>query len=229
MRTFIFSLLASLPLFAFCQTFDLTGYWKAETGACYQIRQVGNVVVWGSDENVFYGSITGNNLSGLWYDLPQNAHRNFSQAIAFRVESNSRIVKVSESVVYNGSTFSRVSGPCNSGAIINPPQPPNSNAIKGTWGTQANENDYRGKVGQRFTFYFPPGGTISGRIWGTDLYTDDSSIATAAVHAGLITAQNGGTVTIEIRPGAASYTGSARNGVTSNNYGGWSGSFSFVR
>ncbi len=100
-------------------------------------------------------------------------------------------------------------------------------AIQGTWATQANE--YKNNIGQRYTFYFPPGGTISSRVWGTDVYTYDCSIASAAVHAGLITTSNGGTVTIEIRPGQSSYTGSVRNGVTSNNWGTFDGSFVFVK
>ncbi len=103
---------------------------------------------------------------------------------------------------------------------------PPSNAIQGTWGTQA--NDYSSNIGQQYTFYFPPGGTISSRVWGTDVYTYDCSIASAAVHAGLINTQNGGTVTIQIRPGQSSYRGSTRNGVSSSNYGAFGGSFIFV-
>lgn len=94
------------------------------------------------------------------------------------------------------------------------------------WTTQA--NDLRGRTGQNFDFVCPAGGTISNRLWGTDLYTDDSSICTAAVHAGLITAASGGTVTIEIIPGQSSYAGRTRNGVTSKNFGSWTGSFVFV-
>jgi hypothetical protein len=94
------------------------------------------------------------------------------------------------------------------------------------WTTQA--DPYRGRNGARITLSCPSGGTLSDRLWGTDLYTDDSSICTAAVHAGLISAATGGTVTVEIRPGAASYKGSTRHGATSNDYGQWSGSFAFV-
>ena len=101
-----------------------------------------------------------------------------------------------------------------------------STATWGDWNTQA--GSFRGKNGQRFTFTFPAGAPTS-RLWGTDLYTDDSSIATAAVHAGLITPQSGGTVTIEIRPAASSYKGSTRNGVVSKPYGSFGGSFVFVR
>jgi hypothetical protein len=96
------------------------------------------------------------------------------------------------------------------------------------WGTNPRDLNMRGKNGQRFTFICPANGTLRS-AWGTDVYTDDSSIATAAVHSGLITVSQGGTVTIEIRPGQASYTGSTRNGVTSGTYGSWDGSYIFIR
>ena len=95
-----------------------------------------------------------------------------------------------------------------------------------TWATQA--DSLRGKNGLRVTYLCPPGGTPSERLWGTDLYTDDSSICSAAAHAGLVTASGGGAVTIEIRPGAGSYNGSSRNGISSRGYGGWHGSYVFA-
>jgi hypothetical protein len=74
------------------------------------------------------------------------------------------------------------------------------------------------KSGQRSTYTCPPNGTPAS-IWGTDYYTDDSSLCTAAVHAGLISFASGGTVTVEVqRPGLARYVGSTRNGVTSRDY-----------
>ncbi len=95
-----------------------------------------------------------------------------------------------------------------------------------TWTAQA--DSLRGRNGQQFTYVCPAGGPISSRLWGTNVYTDDSSICTAAVHAGFIELVSGGTVTIEIRPGQASYEGVTRNGVTSRGYGSWAGSFVFV-
>lgn len=89
-----------------------------------------------------------------------------------------------------------------------------------------NAAEHRGKIGQRFSYSCAADGT-AGSVWGTDVYTDDSSICTAAVHAGEITIMLGGTVTIEILAGLSSYTGSERNGVTSNDYGVWDGSFAF--
>ena len=93
------------------------------------------------------------------------------------------------------------------------------------WG--ANATAYRGQNGAQFTYTCPSYGT-RGAVWGTDVYTDDSSVCTAGVHTGQITLAGGGTVTIEIRPGEASYTGTTRNRVTSSSYPAWSGSFVVV-
>ncbi len=86
----------------------------------------------------------------------------------------------------------------------------------------------RGRLDQDFTYMCPSSGRV-GTVYGTDVYTDDSSICSAAVHAGLITARDGGKVIIRIRPGENSYIASDRNGVRSNGYGGWGGSFIFLK
>ena len=67
----------------------------------------------------------------------------------------------------------------------------------------------------------------SNSVWGTDVYTDDSSICTAAVHAGEISLE-GGIVRIELRDGQTSYEASERNGIESSSYGNWGGSFVFT-
>lgn len=81
---------------------------------------------------------------------------------------------------------------------------------------------------QQFTFYCPSGVGLTRSVWGTGTYTYDSSLCTAAVHAGKISVINGGVITIQIKPGAASYTGSLSNGISSNSYGSWGGSYIFV-
>jgi chitinase len=93
-----------------------------------------------------------------------------------------------------------------------------------TWGTTA--GGYGGGPGSQVSFTCPAGGEPF-PVWGTDIYTDDSSICTAAVHKGLITFAAGGNVTIEILGGQGSYTGSVQNGVTSNSWGSWGRSFQF--
>lgn len=86
---------------------------------------------------------------------------------------------------------------------------------------------YRGLNHVRFTYTCPGNETARG-IWGTDIYTDDSSVCTAAVHAGRISLLSGGTVMIAILPGRTSYTGTTRNGITSRSYGTWGGSYAFT-
>ncbi len=86
---------------------------------------------------------------------------------------------------------------------------------------------YGGDPGDEFTVTCRPEGE-PGSVWGTDVYTDDSSICTAAVHAGLIDVTAGGEVTLRILEGQESYEGTDANGVTSNDYGSWGGSFEFV-
>jgi len=72
-------------------------------------------------------------------------------------------------------------------------------------------------------------GDTSGRVWGTDVYTSDSSLATAAVHAGALSSGATGTVYVEVLPGAGSYAGSSRNGVTSAGYGSFGMSYRFLK
>jgi len=105
-------------------------------------------------------------------------------------------------------------------------------------GSQAQKNDltwldnaseFRDQIGQQFGFVCPAlGDLVMGLVWGTDIYTDDSAICAAAVHAGVIAASVGGAVAIEILEGQESYLGTVRNGVTSADWPVWLGSFRFV-
>ncbi len=81
--------------------------------------------------------------------------------------------------------------------------------------------------GGRITHLCTPGGSAH-TIWGAGDYTSDSSICTAAVHAGHITFLNGGRVVVEINQGRASFDGATWNGVTSHSYGQWPRSFRIV-
>lgn len=67
-----------------------------------------------------------------------------------------------------------------------------------------------------------------GQVWGTGVYTSDSSLASAAVHAGALADGQTGTVIVEVLPGAASYEGSSRYGVTSGKWGSFGKSFRFL-
>jgi hypothetical protein len=92
-----------------------------------------------------------------------------------------------------------------------------------------NATQYRGQIGQMVSFNCPAIPTLpSASVWGTGLYTDDSPVCLAAVHAGALNPSAGGTVTIQIAAGQPSYTGSMQFGITSSNYGGWDGSFAVL-
>src|SRR5205085_8044947 len=68
-----------------------------------------------------------------------------------------------------------------------------------------------------------------GNVWGTDVYTDDSSIATAAVHAGLVKPGERAIVTLTIVESPEQHRGTTRNGVTSRVYGPFASSFILQR
>lgn len=85
---------------------------------------------------------------------------------------------------------------------------------------------YREKRGE--VFYFKVVGTTTGKVWGSGVYADDSSLATAAVHAGALKPGETGVVKVTILPGQAMYEGTTQNEVTSGPYNQWYGSFSVV-
>ncbi len=69
------------------------------------------------------------------------------------------------------------------------------------------------------TYYFRVTGAAEGSLWGTDIYTGDSALAVAAVHAGAIKPGETAVVRVAVMPALSQYHGSIRNGVTSNDYG----------
>jgi hypothetical protein len=66
----------------------------------------------------------------------------------------------------------------------------------------------------------------SGSVWGTDIYTADSSVCTAAAHAGAISRAEGGRVLVTSLPGQDSYAGTTRNEITTSSWGSYRASFS---
>ena len=89
-----------------------------------------------------------------------------------------------------------------------------------------NATEHQDQQGEQFTLACSPDGSL-GSVWGTGTYTADSSICSAAVHAGVIDRAEGGTVTYEIAAGKDSYEGTEANGATSQDYGTFPASFTF--
>jgi hypothetical protein len=71
----------------------------------------------------------------------------------------------------------------------------------------------------------PVGG---GTVWGTRMYTSDSNICRAAVHAGAIP-RTGGVVQVVLQFGLPKYEGSTQNGITTEDWGNWNASFKVQR
>ena len=84
----------------------------------------------------------------------------------------------------------------------------------------------RDRVGERY--HADLFDTQLGGLWGTDTYTDDSSLPAAVVHAGFLPAGQRGTVVVRISGPQAGFTGSTRNGITSAGWGGYDGSFQIL-
>jgi hypothetical protein len=106
-------------LLAFSQ---LTGYLQSDLGGCYQITQNGSKVWWPGEsletmlaKNIFYGTVTGNTLNGVWCDLPSNTNNGFSERLSLRIEGSFKLVKTGETSPYMGSLWTKLNGPCGSG------------------------------------------------------------------------------------------------------------------
>lgn len=65
-----------------------------------------------------------------------------------------------------------------------------------------------------------------GSVWGSDMYTSDSSVCASALHAGEIS-KKGGKVKARSTKGCKAYKGSERNGVKTTDWGSYELSFYF--
>jgi hypothetical protein len=91
-------------------------------------------------------------------------------------------------------------------------------------GCSYNGTQLPGDVGAQFQIACPPGCESAGGVWGSDVYTADSAICRAAIHAGAISPA-GGVVGVQLQPGRQAYRGSMRNGVSSSDYGNYGKSY----
>ena len=69
------------------------------------------------------------------------------------------------------------------------------------------------------TYYFRVTGVTEGQLWGTDIYSGDSTIGAAAVHAGLLKPGQTDFLRVTVVAPPEKFPGTVRNGVTSTEYG----------
>ncbi|WP_433209509.1 Hsp70 family protein [Dactylosporangium sp. CS-047395] len=93
------------------------------------------------------------------------------------------------------------------------------------WYTKA--DDYDEKAGTTVGYNCPAKGEI-GTVYGTGIYTTDSSVCTAAVHDGRITLEDGGRIIIKIVQGPDSYESTYQHGINTTAYGPWPWAFQIV-
>ena len=88
-----------------------------------------------------------------------------------------------------------------------------------------NLEGYSGQLGQ---LTFTVTGSVEGDVYGDGIYTTDSPLGTAAVHAGVVTPGATQAVRIELLGPQPSFKAATRNGIVSYEYGPWDNSFRFV-
>ena len=79
-----------------------------------------------------------------------------------------------------------------------------------------------------------PGGIVFGfvggqTVWGTDIYTTDSPLALAAVHAGAVQMGQTAVVKVTIAASPNNFVGSTRHGITTENYGVYPAAYTISR
>jgi hypothetical protein len=85
-----------------------------------------------------------------------------------------------------------------------------------------------GEVGKVWRVSCPADCVASASVWGTDLYTSDSPVCAAAIHAGVLTAA-GGDATLTLAGPQTSFRGSAQNGIISQDYGAYASSYRLTK
>lgn len=82
-------------------------------------------------------------------------------------------------------------------------------------------------IGKTFTFRVT--GAPNGSLWGTEMYTLDSTLAAAAVHMGVLKVGQTGNVSVTILGPSIGFVGSTRHGLTSANYANYPGAYRIHR
>lgn len=89
---------------------------------------------------------------------------------------------------------------------------------------------YANQFGKTHVFRLTGGLPNTGTVWGTDQYTLDSSLAIAAVHAGVLKPGETGTVRVKVVQSPQQFVSSIRNGMQSHPYGFYTGgAYEFVK
>ena len=225
-------------------TQSATGNVQSATGSDY-LTDPGNLIKLRKNTGVTYSFlITGTTQGGVWGG--EDGIYTDDSAIAKAAVHAGLVVVGEQKVVrvtilpgrqwYNGCSRNGITTP-NYGSYagsyrfeVDSPQTiaPQEDIGREVLSDPGNLTKFRSSIGETFRFLVT--GTNQGGVWGgaDGIYTDDSAIAKAAVHAGLVKLGEQAVVRVKILPGMQRYTGSPANGITTTNYGAFAGSFKFL-
>ena len=82
---------------------------------------------------------------------------------------------------------------------------------------------FPGQIGKTYAFRVTGAVGGQGGVWGTEIYTTDSWLAAAAVHAGVLRPGQTGVVRVTIMGQVQQFMSSFQNGINSGHYGPWPG------
>ena len=90
--------------------------------------------------------------------------------------------------------------------------------------------DTKDNTNQKYKFncQSAPEDLVHAPIWGSKVYTTNSGICSAAVHAGVVVPEEGGIITVKLVKGKNFYTGSNKNNVKSKDHAATNMSFVFI-
>jgi hypothetical protein len=231
-------LLAASGGYARATSATWNGSWDTEWGLM-KLTQSGTSLTgtYPHDHGRISGTVSGAHFKGRWNEAPTRKGPGDAGAVEFTMSADGK--RLTGRWNYDGSPtawHTDWNGTCTAGLCLANTSAPGGGGtapaaggvepkVYGTdWADTA--RFLRGKPGT-FVFVCPAAGRKD-QVWGTDVYTDTSSVCTAALHDGAFGYDNGGIVTIRMLPGRAAYSGSVRNGITSVDWGAWPGSFEIV-
>lgn len=90
-----------------------------------------------------------------------------------------------------------------------------------------NLTEFANRIGE--SLYFDVLGQVGGSVWGTEVYTYDSDLGTAAIHAGVLKPGQRGIVKVTMVKSPESHRGSTQNGVMTHDWGTYTASYTVER
>src|SRR5216684_1009614 len=88
---------------------ELNGYYEADNGGAYFIRQIGDTVYWfgedpnGAWANVLVGTISGNKITARFWDVPKGKTQGMGEMI-LQIQNDDSLIKLSSTTPF-GTKF----------------------------------------------------------------------------------------------------------------------------